>query len=362
MKAMFRVDASVTMGTGHLMRSLALADVLRKRGWKCLFATAMLPRHLAERVVGAGHDLFPLHGSLDAVAVASSADARLDLSADASALSKLIDSLDVDLLVVDHYGLDREWELAVSGPDRALLVIDDLANRHHRCSLLLDQTLGRSARDYRRLVPPECLMLLGPSFAMVRSEFANLRATSLARRNSPSPRKLLISLGGTDPANVSGKVLRALAPLASERQLETTVVLGAASPWLDGIRDLLERLALPVEICVEPSDLAQRMADCDLAIGAPGASSWERCSLGLPAILVKVASNQSQMAEQLRMRGAAIVLDSPSEIDSSLASEVLRLLQHPEELSRMSAAAAAICDGSGTEAVADEVEKAVAGL
>jgi UDP-2,4-diacetamido-2,4,6-trideoxy-beta-L-altropyranose hydrolase len=191
---------------------------------------------------------------------------------------------------------------------RRLLVIDDLADRPHDCDLLLDQNLGRRAEEYRELLPPGAQTLIGPHYALLRPEFAALRAESLARREHPHLRHLLITMGGVDKDNATGAVLAALDDCNLPTDLRITVVLGPHAPWLAQVQARAAAMSRPTRVLAGVSNMARLMADADLAIGAAGSTSWERCCLGLPTILLVLAENQRLIAQSLAQAGLAVTM------------------------------------------------------
>ncbi|HTH15906.1 MAG TPA: UDP-2,4-diacetamido-2,4,6-trideoxy-beta-L-altropyranose hydrolase, partial [Magnetospirillum sp.] len=255
-----------------------------------------------------------------------------------------------DLLVVDHYRLDEGYERAARAHARHVLVLDDLADRRHDCDILLDQTCGRSAADYRPLVPAHCRLLTGSRFSLLRPAFRSSRAASLARRREGVSR-VVVSLGGTDPDNVTPRILDALADLP----LAIDVVMGGGAPHLEAVRAAVARLP-SARLHVNVADMATLLAQADLAIGAAGTSAWERCCLGLPTIVVVLADNQRLIARNLAEAGAALVVSpEPSELRAAL-----RQLQAPGALARMSEAAAAVCDGDGVARLCDTIDDLLA--
>lgn len=353
----FRTDASVEIGAGHVMRCLALADELRLRGAECHFICRTLGGHMGQKISDRGyrtHLLPPLNNRTNDSDHAGYAS-WLGVSWENDALQtiELLDGLAWDWLVVDHYALDSHWEAAMHGRARRLMAIDDLANRRHEVDLLLDQNLGRDTSHYSGLVPEAAIRLVGPGFALLRPEFAALRTYSLQRRQRAEPQRLLVSLGGTDPRNVTSRVLTALADVELPSGVSVFVVLGAGSPWQEVVAELASRVAFPCKLLIEIDDMARRMADSDLAIGAAGGSSWERCVLGLPSVMITLAENQREIARALHAAGAAVsVPDGGSE---ALGETVLALLHDRNAMNRMSVAAARQCDGLGTGRVATAI-------
>lgn len=357
MKIAFRTDASLQMGSGHVMRCLTLAEALRAQGAQCHFISREHPGYLLEVIRQRGHTVTALPASQLSPATendsvlqpAHAAWLGCDWQTDAAQTVAILATLQPDWLVVDHYALDQRWEEALAPHYRQLLVIDDLADRPHRCDLLLDQNLGRQPQDYAGLVPAHCQVLTGPHYALLRPEFAALRPYSLQRRQAqPALRQLLITMGGVDQPNATGQVLQALKTCALPQEGRITVVMGLTAPWLQNVRELAVQMPWPTEVVVNVNDMAQRMADSDLAIGAAGSTSWERCCLGLPTLLVVLAANQQSGALALEAAQAARLIGSVNDIVTQLPLAVAELIES-ERQSRMSLAASAVTDGLGVE-------------
>ncbi len=346
----FRTDASIDIGTGHVMRCLTLAQAMRADGATCHFMTRALPGHLADRIDGQGFAVTRLpapEGEAADGPPAHASWAGVNWQQDAQETrAALGEGRAPDWLVLDHYAFDARWQSAVRTRGTRLLVIDDLADRPHDCDLLLDQNLGRSAGDYDGLVPDRCIRLIGPQYALLRPEFAEARTGAIARRAGRGLRHLLITMGGIDRADATSAVLRALRAASLPEDLRITVVMGAHAPALERVRALAQDMPRPAEVVVDVSDMAARMAAADLAIGAAGATTWERCALGLPAILVRIADNQTSIAQAMVKAGAAL---DPGPCDATDFAPRLRAALSEAEagLPEMAKNAAAICDGLG---------------
>ncbi len=369
MKVAFRVDASLQMGTGHVMRCMTLADELALQGADCLFICREHQGNLIEQIRNKGYRthvltiLPPVGVSSHAIKAASDEKSPAHshwLGAsqveDAAACSAILADVKPDWLIVDHYALDARWELALKPHYRKLMVIDDLADRPHLCNLLLDQTFGRDAEDYHALVPASSRLLCGSRYALLRPEFAVLRDYSLQRRANPQLRLLLITMGGVDKDNATGQVLEALRDCSLPEQCQITVAMGTTAPWLAEVSRQAQSMPWPTKVMAGVSDMAQLMADSDLAIGAAGATSWERCCLGLPTIMLVLADNQYKVAQGLERVGAVQVLKDPLEIPDCLPVLLNGLVSSPFLLAEMSEAAASIVDGRGVVAAIKNLE------
>jgi len=335
--AVFRFDASARAGAGHAVRCLALADALAASGWRCALASAAAASAVVPALGRCAHQRL-----------------ELDCAADAEA-GTLAGRWPggCDLLVVDHYGRGAAFEGACRPWARRVMVIDDLADRAHDCDVLLDQTPGRRAEDYGALVPGGCRLVLGPRHALLRPQFAAARGAALSRRRAGGPvRRILVSIGATDPDNVTATVLEGLARAGVAAEVE--VVMGAGAPHLAAVRARAGDLSgtLPVTVTVGAGNMAALMADADIAVGAAGTASWERCCLGLPAVVLVVAENQRAGAKALAGAGAARILDAPAGITAThVAAAVEGLCRSADERRRMGLAAADLCDGRGVARV-----------
>ncbi|MBD3821716.1 MAG: UDP-2,4-diacetamido-2,4,6-trideoxy-beta-L-altropyranose hydrolase [Thiotrichales bacterium] len=321
MKVVIRSDASLNIGAGHIMRCLTLAKALVEEGAMVEFICREHSGHLIEKIRQEGFCVHTLpveafdHADSDAVAVQTKlfhADwLGASQSRDAEQCRSVLESIMPDWLIVDHYAIDHTWQTWLSGCFKKLMVIDDLGDRKHTCDLLLDQNYGATPDKYRDLVPESCKILTGTDYALLRPEFAKWRVTSLQRRDASQELKnLLVTLGGVDPDNYTGAILTQLAKTSLSDDMEITVVMGATAPHIKAIQ--AQALEMPVNTVVKTnvSNMAELMANADLAIGAAGATTWERCCLGLPTIQLVIAENQRQIAEALARVNAILVLES----------------------------------------------------
>lgn len=357
MKFLFRVDASVLIGSGHVMRCLTLATALRQQGKQCYFACREHEGNLIGLLRQRGFAVTVLPAASKAVFDADGPTHASWLGCgweeDAHQTCALVQALAPDWLVVDSYALDYRWETAVRD-GTSLLVIDDLADRVHACDLLVDQNLGRCVADYQALVPSSCQVLAGPAYALLRPEFARLRDASIARRGAPLG-QILVNMGGVDQPDATGAVLRILRSCELPHDCRLTVVMGMQAPWIAQVRVEAELMPWPTEVLVNVSDMAELMTASDLAIGAAGSTSWERCCLGLPALMVVLAENQRAGAAALEAHGAALQLGGVDEIGLRLPSALEECVL-PARLAQMAAAAGALVDGNGVERVLRALE------
>jgi len=313
---------------------MVLADALAARGWVCDFASN--PEAPTE---------IPTLGRSNYQTIGVTA-------ADGSKAFSHHWPEGCELLVVDHYGLDQRFEAGLRSWAKQILVIDDLANRAHDADYLVDQTLLRRAEAYAGLVPPHCKFYLGGSHALLREQFRTARGVALqhhARRNGVQ--RVLVAIGGVDGRGLTPVALRAI----HESGLDVTVdvIMGGRAPALPDVKTLIEDLPLPIHLHVDTNQVASLMQSADLAIGAAGTSSAERCCLGLPTLAITVADNQRCNALALEQVGAAHLLGWWQEVDEAIICEALqRLSGDATKRRRMAEAAGTLIDGDGATRVA----------
>lgn len=357
----FRTDASLQIGSGHVVRCLTLATALAARGARCRFVCRAHQGHLREAIGRQGHHavMLPLPPEPSAPQPSGPAHADwlgVEAADDAHQTLSALAGCPVDWLVVDHYALDASWEVELRGHVSRLMVIDDLADRPHECDLVLDQTLGRNRSEYAGRVPSGCHILAGPGYALLRPEFSEWRERSLQRRGAATVERVLVTMGGVDQPNATAEALKGLCCCDALRshQVEIDVVMGATAPWLEDVRRQAASMPWPTRVHAGVANMAELMARCDLAIGAAGGTAWERCCLGLPSLLVVMADNQSVGARSLEASGAALVLGTVDEAAAALPAAVDRVVR-TAGLSAMAAAAARIVDGGGVDRVLNEM-------
>ena len=365
MRIAIRVDASVQIGTGHFMRCLTLADALKQQGAQIRFVSHRVPEQLRKLLDARGYELALLNksqseGTTDRFLHSSllgSSQAR-----DATETIQALSDLTWDWLVVDHYALDADWESAMRPAVGKIMVIDDLADRLHDCDLLLDQNRYEGLqRRYEGLVPDHCERLLGPRYALLRPEFAAARKT--LRRRDGRVRRIFVFFGGSDLSNETAKALEAIR-LMNRSDIAVDVVVGASNPRGDQIREICQRMP---NTCfhLQVENMAELMALADLAIGAGGTTTWERCCLGLPTLALVLADNQREVVEAMSAAGAMRNVGWHADVTSTGLAEALRMaLASPDSLNAMSERSLDIMGGPdavfGVDCISDRLKSTYA--
>lgn len=364
MKIAFRTDASLQMGTGHVMRCLTLADTLKGQGAHCHFVSREHPGHLLDAIRQRSHTVTVLSAgrpSSTLVADPSPQPAHAEWlgckwQIDAEQTGAILTKLQPDWLVVDHYALDRRWEEVLAPHYRKLLVIDDLADRPHFCDLLLDQNWfgDDTPTRYRNLVPLHCKCHLGPVYALLKPEYAQLRESMPPRDGTV--RRVLVSLGGSDPTNQTSKVLEALIQ-PSFAHLKVDVVIGQNHPDVKGIAAQAAARS-GTKLHQSLPTLAHLMSRADLMISAGGSTTWERMCLGLPAIVISVAANQTSTNVALMKAGYIDFLGEMSEVSvSNIADAVQRSMANPAALKAQSSLGQKLVPGFGEQIIYQQLLK-----
>jgi UDP-2,4-diacetamido-2,4,6-trideoxy-beta-L-altropyranose hydrolase len=338
------------------MRCLTLAKVMSQAGHLCSFICRDHPGHMAAHIQAEGFicRLIPLV-NITAHTNLLSANTYTSwlgdtVNADAAFCRDYFCAMGADWFISDHYGIDSEWINALDLPDLKIMIIDDLANRKHTCDILLDQNLGRNIDDYAHLVPKRTTILTGPSYALLRPEFHLHRPTSNSNKQHGNIHSILISLGGVDQKNDTQLCLDALDTLSLSKEFHIRVVMGGQSIWLDAISERASNMRHKTTVLSQVSNMAQLMADSDLAIGAGGISAWERCCLGLPTLAIVAAENQRPGLEALQKAGVVLMLDTQVNLPEQI-SMYISSLQQGNKLQEMVNASLALVDGHGVNRV-----------
>jgi len=359
-KIVFRTDASLKIGTGHVMRCLGLARALRVRGAQCHFICREHIGNLIERIFQEGFEVISLplpHQSKpnpvlsDESILAHAHWLGTDWQTDADQTVATLRDHGADWLIVDHYALDHRWESQLRPFCRKIMAIDDLADRRHDCDLLLDQNLvGNQAHRYDGLLPARCARLLGPQYALLQPPYAELHPRTPPRLGPV--RRILAYFGGADNQNLTGSAIAAFLRL-NRADITLDVVINPETPHAETLRTE-SRSHANIALHEGMPSLAHLMVQADLAVGAAGATSWERCCLGLPALVVTLADNQVPIAEELHRLGVVRWLGNVNSVSvSALSNALLEVCLDDGSLSEWSTRCRATVDGRGIGRVSE---------
>jgi UDP-2,4-diacetamido-2,4,6-trideoxy-beta-L-altropyranose hydrolase len=351
--AVFRVDASFEIGTGHVMRCLTLSSRLKDGGFDVTFVCRESAGDLCPIIEESGFRVYRLEGPRRQ-GHSNQPNTDADMRETQAFLRRL--PFMPAWLIVDQYHLDASWEKGLRSTVSKIMVIDDAPVRQHVCDFLVDENCYGNMRErYRTLVPPGCTMLLGPDFALVRPEFISARGNGQAR--SGKVKRALVFLGGSDPTNQTLKVLDAFRLLKYE-ELSLDILIGVNNVH----RAQIENAAsdLPRSVChFNASNVSELMAAADLYIGSPGIATWERCCVGLPSVIMTTHPAQVETAQYLHSRKICLYMGESQAIAAEqIAASVSQALANPEMLSEFSKNSLATVDGQGVERCFREMQKA----
>ena len=353
----FRVDSSYQIGIGHVMRCITLAKAIKKKiEAKVYFFSRGTKGNINSIISSAGFDVI----EMEPAQIIS--DGRLKHSewlgktpeADAEEFLILLERLAIpqlDLLIIDHYGIDYLWQDVICNKVTKTLVIDDLGDRIHQCEFLIDQTYNCKEEKYRSLVPQKCQLFLGTEYALLRDEFQSDYQEIVEKRSTSVKKNVLVMFGGADPTNHTQLSLEKIN--LREDISNINVILGSSAKHLNSVYEFCEKKD-NINLHVSPSNIAQLMREADIAVGAAGTTSWERCASGLPSVVVIQADNQRQIAKELEAQGVITCLEG-KDIDRSLNQHLDKWLSPNGLNNTIRNKCLQICDAMGSERVVKEV-------
>lgn len=326
MKLAIRVDSSFIIGSGHLMRCLTLAEQIKSQiQANIVFIARDLEKNVNYLVEEQGFEIYVLPKKPSNNKLKGYEQwLTVTQQEDAEEVKGFLQKQQVDLLIIDSYAIDYKWENIVRPLVKKIMVIDDLANRKHDCDILLDQNYYADMKlRYQGLVPKYCNQLIGPEYALLREEFYIAKKT--LRKRSGIIKNILVFFGGSDPSNETGKTLEALIQLKTT-DIAINVVVGASNPHKDSLKLICD--INNFNYLCQVSNMAQLMAEADLAIGAGGTTTWERCFLELPSIVVAIAENQVRLCEEAAKSGVITFLGVKECVTAKIIANELAKLQN----------------------------------
>jgi len=356
MQVIIRTDASLEIGTGHVMRCLTLAYALQEKGAKVSFICRQHQGNLIEFIESKGYHVEQLpfnKNKLSDRTLFHSHWLGVTQKEDSLACKLILQKNNPDWLIVDHYALDIRWEKPLEPYYKKLMAIDDLADRQHQCDLLLDQNYyGNMDSRYSKLLNTQCKKLLSPKYSLLRKEFLDTRNN--IRKRSGTITRILIFFSGSDPTNETTKALEAIKLLNNDK-ISIDVVVGLSNPFKDKVKKLCNELS-NVNYHCQISNISEIMLKADLAIGAGGSTTWERCCLGLPSILVILSKNQELLTTELAETNAIINLGWADKVTPMIYKQTILNLT-ASKLIDMSEISMQLVDKKGIIRVVDAVLK-----
>ena len=331
-----RVDASPEIGIGHIMRCLTLAQELKNNFDKIIFLTRKDSGDFTETI---------MKNEFEVIFIPTNNDSDI--------IKNLIATYtkNKNYLLIDHYDIDSAFELSLKNTFEKIFVIDDLANRYHNCDLLIDQNYYRDLNHrYKKLIPNDAITLLGPKYAIIRSEFRSVNKKII--KKNLRIKKILVSFGGSDPTNECKKTLDALCSIENS-QFEIIVVAGIYNHKFEQLQKLYEKYS-SIKIYRHVNDLSRLMLDSDLFIGAGGTTTWERFYMGLPSIVTIISDDQKESIEFLSDMGHIINLGLAKNVTSKIYIQTLQKL-NSDLIYNMSLHNQKLVDGNGSNRIKKQI-------
>lgn len=330
-RVIIRADGGGRFGLGHVMRGLAMAESLRSQGADVSFLMADIPDCPAERVRSRGFGVEVV--APDVLEHGWRSDEP------------------VDILWIDHHEIDIKWQSPARKWARIIGVIDDLGDRSFDCDLVVSPAPRKGGEEFYREMVPSAQLLLGPAYTPLEKRFEILRPK--APLHEPS-RRIIVSFGGADQKNQTCKVLEGLESIPGP--LDITVVVGGLNTYREAVEQASSQSAHRVVVRVDVDDMASLWVEHDLAIGAAGDSAFERCCLGIPAVVIVCAENQETVAAFLKDEKAGVVLGWWEEVKANdVAKGVSALLEEKEHFRNISYSAWSSVDGGGADRVSEQL-------
>lgn len=353
MRIGIRVDSSNQIGYGHLIRCLALASELTRRGHLCIFICLEFEGNSIGLLKSFGYRV--LSSKPNSKISVMNLNQAINYDDSKNTLDILLNQ-NFDWLVIDHYFINSKWEKLASKYCRKILVIDDFFDREHYCDIFLNpnKTLDTEEIEIKKF-PTKCRLLVGPKYALLREGFSGARTTANMKfRQISEIRNILVMTGGVDQFNIANSILMGLNQCIMLKNLNITVILGSGSPGLEGVKSFTKAIHInSISVLCDVSEVHKLMQGVDFVISTAGSTAWEICCLGLASILIPVTNNQKRISCYLNEVGAAIELH-PNEVIMGL-KEVFAGVLSLERIHAMQSVAASVVDGLGAARVADEI-------
>lgn len=339
--AVIRADGSLTIGYGHIFRTLVLAEELRNRGWNIIYVCRDLSGAPLDRIRNAGLELQLLAPGLDE-------------REDAAETARISELCGASWIVVDRYDTDDSAYCLWSKTGLKILAIDDICQHPFPVDVLLNQNANALLLPYE--TGSDTICLFGPSYALIRAPYRHARPEQ--PRKSAAIRNVMVFMGGGDPNDVTGKVVEAIEKRASPLTLE--VIVGAAYPHYQRLLDLTQRSHHQIRILRDIPDLVPPMARADIAISSAGSVTWELACMGVPMVLIAVADNQVDNALFMKNGGYADFIGHERNLDANdmsvVFNEIFSKKQIDTELPRK---LWSFVDGAGVHKIADTMNRSL---
>lgn len=334
----FRVDGYSNIGIGHLMRCVALADGLSRKGFRIIFCIKPIDRILIDEILKSNFTI-------------SEIPVGLTLEEDAEWVISEIEKYKARIVVLDGYHFDNNYFYSIKQKTFFLVCIDDLAENFQYSDLIINQNIYAIEAMYSTNIFKPARLLLGPKYALLRLEFKELHDSA---RTFKKVSNILITFGGSDSENQTLKTLKALEGIKGNFNI--AVVLGVSNHNVNSISDYVSLSKKNIKIINNSKDMHNLMLKADIAISGGGVTTWELCCLGLPMLQIILASNQEEIVNELERKGASVKLGWYKDVfENDIRVAILDLIGDVDRRRAMSCCSRSIVDGKGVERVAEDI-------
>lgn len=364
MKIAFRLDLSPQIGTGHFQRSLQLARKLNLQGHHIYFFCNLLPTTYWTLLSENNISLVKLEDFCTGFTYLQNNSDLVSEFNDAIATASCLEALSIDWLVVDHYGVGNRWISEIRQNlkhDIKMCIIDDFFEQQFDVEMVIAPIV--SIDSHKLAYPMQTCLLLGGEYALVAEEYSSLRSLMHLHRvrtrvKENLPVTILINFGGSDPKGLCSVALEALERSKITPDSGIKLIAGGMNSLFETIERNSKASPLKITALRHVDDMWNYLSEADFVIGSPGSSSWERCCLGVPSVLISQVNNQVAIGRQLGTLGAACYVGHFDDINivQKLCDGINLLLDDPKRRIRMSKIAEQVCDGLGVQRVVDAIE------
>ena len=335
-----RADASTQMGTGHVMRCIALAQAWQEQGGAVVMVSAEIPTLLRDRL-----------------GVENIESRLIEADNDAQATIQIAQEIGAEWVVVDGYQFDSYYQRMIKSADLQLLFIDDYGHCDAYCAdFVLNQNSYADSLLYAKR-EPYTQLLLGSRYVLLRREFWQWRGWQ--RPQPQTPYHVLVTLGGSDPDNVTGKVIDALHSWTAF-PLQLTVLVGGGNPHYEDLEARVKRSPHRVELRRNVTDMPRLMSEANIAISAGGSTCWELAFMGLPNLIIVLAENQVAVGKNLDEVGVASNLGWWHELSAeTICQQIQTILGDVSRWRAMSTQGQLLVNGYGGQQVVTAISLGV---
>ncbi|MFJ8261827.1 UDP-2,4-diacetamido-2,4,6-trideoxy-beta-L-altropyranose hydrolase [Rummeliibacillus sp. NPDC094406] len=355
MNIVFRVDSSIEIGSGHVMRCLTLAEQFKENNDTVEFICRKAEGSMETFIEDRGFRVYLLPKIQDSLWTWTATNWRQDID---ETKQYLVDKK-IDLVIVDHYAIDEKWTKSVNTYTRKILIIDDYRKKFQECDILLDPSYGMEGLEqiYKVRNPIKTRFFLGTKYTLLRNEFSNITPIDIS---SQKEKIIHIFFGSMDEFNYTLRFSKYL--IESFTDIKLLIVVGPYYKFYTELQGLETKYNNRIKIYQNAQNMAELMTMCYMSIGAPGTATWERAAVGLPALYLSTAENQFPILKSLQDEGICQYIGDASKIKKE---EFLQFVEYYINnflaLKEFSEKSKTLVNIKGKQVVVDEIIKILGG-